>query len=172
MSKPKQAANNPGKAAPKGKTASGARKADAWEFKVFETKQTKEMMENAMSKGKIQFEKLARDAGLNGKEQMDAFLKSGNILFKGYEDAMKTWMGWAQSSAEKNAEAAKALMGCKTLNELAELQSRLAQESFDDFMQGVTKLSELGVKIANDAFSPLNDQISKTVKKAGESLAA
>lgn len=129
-------------------------------------------MENIMTQNKAHYEKLANDASSAGKEGVEALLKSTNIWMKGTEDIMKAYMNFAQESAAKNSEAIKTLLGCKNLNELTEAQNKLAQESFDGFMAGATKLSELSVKLATDALEPINDQVSKTIRKATDSLAA
>ena len=129
-------------------------------------------MENIMTNNKAQYEKITSEAASNGKEGVEALLKSTNIWMKGTEDLMKTYMTLAQESAAKNSEAIKTLLGCKNLNELTEAQNKLAQQSFDGFMAGATKLSELTVKMTTDAMEPINDQVSKTVRKATESVAA
>ena len=134
--------------------------------------ETNKTMETIMTQGKTQFDKLAQDATKSSKQQMDAMMKSGNIFMKGFEDITKTYMSWAQSSAEKNSQAMKALLSCKSINEYTETQNKWIQQNFDDFMAGSTKISELGVKVATDAFEPINDQLSKSIKKAAESVAA
>jgi phasin family protein len=128
-----------------------------------------ETMEKFMSKGKNQFEKLSQDAAAASKEHAEALVKSGNIFAKGFEDFLKTYSALAQGAAERNTQAFKALLGSKTLNEYTETQSRVAQENLDDFLSGVTKLSELTVKIATDTFEPINDQVSKSIKKSQRS---
>lgn len=143
--------------------------ADFRPLKDFQPSQAMEMM---MTKSKEQIEKLSSEAANIGKESMDAWMKSGNVFMKGYEDIFKTCMTIAQKSAEKNGEAFKTLMGCKTVTEYAEVQNRLAQQGFDDFMTGATKISELGIKLATDGFAPINDQLTKAMKKAGETIAA
>lgn len=129
-------------------------------------------METLMTKNKENMEKLSNEAAAIGKESMDAWMKSGSVFMKGYEDMLKTCMGIAQKSVEKNGEAFKTLLACKTVNEYAEVQNRLAQQGFDDFMTGATKISELGIKLASEGFAPINDQVSKAVKKASDAVAA
>lgn len=140
--------------------------------KTAEVFQTHNAMEMTMTKNKEQFEKLSNDAAAAGKEGLDALLKSGSVFAKGYEDMFKACFGLAQKTAEKNGEALKTLLTCKTVNEVVELNSRIAQENFDDLMTGVTRLSELSVKLAADGFAPINDQLTKTIRKAGEAMAA
>lgn len=131
------------------------------------------MMEKTMTTTtKPNFEKLASEANATSKEHVDAFVKSGTLLAKGTEDLLKTYVGLAQASAEKSTEAVKALMACKTLNEFTETQTKLAQDSFENYISGVTKLSELTVKLASSTFEPINTQLSKTMKKATDAVAA
>ena len=125
----------------------------------------KNMERKAMNTNK-QFEKFTQDAANFGQEQVEALVKSGNILAKGMEDILKTCMDIAQANGEKGQEVAKTLMACKTLNELTEVQTKLAQESFDDFMSTATKLSELSIKVATESLEPINDQVGKAMKKA------
>jgi len=129
-------------------------------------------MEEAMAKGKTHFEKFSGEAASLGKENVEALVESGNIFAKGFEGIMKAYVSLAQDVSEKNAEAFQKLMGCKTVNEYAETQNKVAQESFDDFMAGATKLSELGIKLATDAFEPLNEQITRNLSRVTESVAA
>lgn len=129
-------------------------------------------MEKMMTKGQAQFDQMAKDAANNSKENMDAVVKSSNIFMKGFEDLTKTYVSWAQTSAEKNAKAFKTLMGAKTLNEFTDTQNKIAQQNFDDFMTGATKISELSVKVATEAFEPINDQMAKSIKSATDTMAA
>jgi phasin family protein len=164
------------KAVSKRKTAprrtTSAKKAGA-SRKQANTKNTQSIksMEIVMNQGKVKFDKIAQEASKASKENMDVLMKSGNIFFKGYEDVMKTWMSWAQSSAEKNSQAVKTLMSCKTLNELTEAHNKLAQQNFDDWMNGTTKISEQCVKLLTEAMEPINDQFGKAMKSAGGPMA-
>jgi phasin family protein len=133
---------------------------------MFQFSKNNKRMESMMYQGKTQFDKYTQEATRAGKEHADALMESGTILMKGYEDLFKTWLNWAQGSAERSSEAVKELLGCRTLNELAETQSRLAQEGFDDFVAGATRVSELSVKLAADTFEPLGGQLNKNLRKA------
>ncbi len=135
------------------------------------SKKTNKTMEAFMMNGNKEFEKLAQSAQEAGQEQMEALMKSSTILAKGMEDIFQTCLEIAQESGAKNQEAAKALMGCKTLDEFTQAQNKLAQVSFDDFMSGATKVSEMGVKLYTESFAPINDQLGKSIKKAAQAAA-
>lgn len=129
-------------------------------------------MEKIMTKQPFQFDQLAQDAANQSRESMEAFVKSGTIFAKGFEEIIKTAATLTQGAAEKQAEYTKQLMGSKTLNEYAEAQNKIAQSSFDQFMAGATKLSEMSVKVLNEASEPLNEQMTKTMAKANKQMAA
>lgn len=129
-------------------------------------------MEMDLMKPNKQFEKLTQDATALGQDQLDALIKSTAIFQKGLEEIVKVTTQIAQEAGESNASATKALFACKTLNELADAQTKLAQTSFDTFMSNATKLSELSVKVCTDSLAPINDQMGKSIKKASETMAA
>ena len=106
------------------------------------------------------------------REASDAWTKSGTIFAKGIEEMMKACVSQAQSSQEKNANLWQSLMGCKTVNEWAEAQNKLAQESFEEVLNISAQVSEMSVKCIMDACEPLNKQMSQAMKKANDSMAA
>jgi len=101
------------------------------------------------------------------KEGVDALIKAGEIWARGAEDLGKAYFAAAQEAAETNSEAAKALFSAKSFKEIIELQSELARKSFDKTLSESTKLSEMSVKVANEAFQPLQQQFSAVVSKVG-----
>lgn len=130
-------------------------------------------LETNMFKGNNkQFDQFTQDAAVMGQAQVDAIVKSTTIFTKGMEDIMKTCMEIAQEAGEKSQAAAKSVMSCKTINEFADVQTKLAQASFDEFMTNATKISEKGVKLCTDAMEPINDQMGKAIKKASDAMAA
>jgi phasin family protein len=129
-------------------------------------------METMMSTTKNQYEKLTADATAAGRQSYEALTKSNATFAKGFEQISKTLAGIVQDTTAKNTEAFKQLMACKTINEFAEVQNRIAQNNFDAMMTNATKISELAIRVSTEALEPLNDQFSKTIKKASENLAA
>ena len=127
----------------------------------FDFKNMEKIMNN-----QFQFDQFTQDAANQSRENVEAFVKSGEIFAKGFENIMKTAAAMTQTATEKQAEYAKQLMGSKTLNEFAETQNKIAQSSFDQFMQGATQLSEMSVKVISEASEPLNAQMSKAMQKA------
>lgn len=133
---------------------------------------TNQTMETLMNSQKNQFEKFSSEGAEQARQVSDNMMKSSTLFMKGMEQLMKTCMSMAQDSAEKNSEAMKQLMACKTINDFTEAQNKLAQQNFDDMMQNATKLSEICIKVCTEACDPINEQLSKAIKKASEQMAA
>lgn len=127
-----------------------------------------ESMEKIMSSSKNQYEKISADATAASRQGVEAFIKSGTTFAKGAEQMFKTVAEIVQASTERNSAAMKDLLSCKTLNELTEAQNRIAQENFEEVMTASTKLSEMAIKLTTEAFEPINDQVTKSMKKASQ----
>lgn len=129
-------------------------------------------METLMSTQKTQFDKISQDASTVARDAAEACSRSSNMFWKGCESLMKTCMAMTQDCVEKQSSFVKKAMSSKTLNEFTEIQNEAAQENFNDIMSSATKVSEMCIKICTESFEPINDQISKTVKKATDAMAA
>ncbi len=123
---------------------------------------TKEQVEKASA----QFFQSYDEAAAMNKESVDAMVKAGEVLTKGAESVGKAYFDFAQSSAEAGVEASKAMITAKTVKDLVDIQSEFARTSFDNFLAESTRLSEMSVKVANEAFEPLKAQFNAGFEKA------
>lgn len=131
-----------------------------------------QIMEPFMPNNSAQFDQFSNDAMQAIKEGNDAFTKSSNIMFKGFENYIKAFSNVVQETTDKSTAAFKEISQCKTLNEFTETQNVLAQKALEDLISNSTKLSELSVKICSESFEPINEHFTKTYKKASEKMAA
>lgn len=125
-----------------------------------------------MSKTQNQFDKFLKETNDFGTQYTEACTKSSSIFMKGCEEIFGAFFSIAQDSAQKQSKFAKDVMGIKNINEFAEMQNKAAQSSFDDMMNGATKISEISTKILTESAEPVNAQMTKIMKKASESVAA
>ncbi len=132
---------------------------------------TNNAMEKVMTQSTAQFENITQEASDFGRDNVEAFIKSGTIFTKGFEDLFRVSLSLAQSSAEKQSQFMKEAMTTKSLNEWADIQNKIAQANFDDFMAGATKISELSTKLLTEASEPINSQVTKGVNKATKAAA-
>ena len=107
-----------------------------------------------------------------GRENFAAVLRANAALTDGLEAIGKEVMGYARNSFENAAETATALLGAKTFEDVVQLNTDFAKASFERMIEGSTKLSEMGVKVANEALAPFGDRVEATFQKLGKPLAA
>lgn len=129
---------------------------------------TREQLEKASASAFKVYEEVSKFQ----KDNYDAYLAASSIFAKGAENVGKAWMSLTQESLENAAQTAKALLGAKTLREAVDLQSDFAKSNFDKLVAESTKLSELSVKVANEAFAPLNARVNVAVEKMLKPVAA
>lgn len=127
---------------------------------------------------KVQAEKTGAAAargydGLTVLQQsgFDALVRAGEIMARGAEALGKEYFAFAQDAASLNGEAVKAVLSAKSVREVVELQSELVRTNFDKSVGESGKLSDMSIKIANEALEPLHKQISVAVELSMKPLA-
>ncbi len=106
------------------------------------------------------------------QENLDAVVKAGSVMVHGMEIFSRELMTFAQASAEANAAVATRLFGVKSLQEAVDLQNAHARDSFDKTVAETSKLTEMSVKVASEAFEPLQARVNVAVEKLLKSQAA
>lgn len=105
------------------------------------------------------------DAAQTGKDNVEALVKASQIIAKAAEELNKAISTFAQSSLEMNVQAGQALLGVKSLQDLVEVQQELARSSFDHFVAGSSKISDMAMKVTNEAFEPIQSRVNLTIEK-------
>jgi phasin family protein len=123
--------------------------------------QAKEQVEKAQA----QTTKAVADMAAFSKENVDAFVVASTLYAKGFENVGKAWYALTQETVEASAAVAKALLGAKTLKEAVDLQTDFAKTTFDKYVAESTKLSEMSIKVANEAIQPINARVNVAVEK-------
>ena len=116
--------------------------------------------------------KAADDVAAYGKSNVDALIQAGSIFFRGMEELTKSVVGLTQSHVETSMTAAKAFLSAKTLTELTDLQNAYAKTAFDSAVSEATRLSELAIRITNEAIEPLNARVTATMEHLGKPMMA
>ena len=99
------------------------------------------------------------------KENLDAVVEAGKIMAKGMEVLSREVMAFTKESIEANTAAATKLFAVSSVQEAIELQSEFARSNFDKAVAETSKLTEMSVKMANEAFEPLQTRMNLTVEK-------
>lgn len=105
------------------------------------------------------------------RDYMETVIESANAFAKGFEALGNEWMSYAQAAVEDGMATSKALMDCKSVDEAVEIQSGYVSSALDRYLAESTKLSELSVKLANDAIEPLNSGFVVAAREIAQSAA-
>ncbi len=105
------------------------------------------------------------------KANVDAVVKASTVLGKGFESLGRELMDFAQAQFETSVETSRKLFAAKSVNELLGLQTEYARASLDTLLTESAKVTEMGVKVANEALAPIQTQTSATVEKAMKAAA-
>lgn len=116
-------------------------------------------------KVQAQSSKALEDMAKFSKENLDAVVSASTVYAKGFETFGKAFYALSQETVEASAAVAKALLGAKTLKEAVDLQTDFAKTTFDKFVAEGTKLSEMSIKVANEALEPINARVNVAVEK-------
>ncbi|HXZ02230.1 MAG TPA: phasin family protein [Stellaceae bacterium] len=105
-----------------------------------------------------------------GRENMAAVMRANTALSSGWEAIGKEVILYARSSFEQAAETATALLGARTFEDVFQLNSDFAKANLERMIERSAKLSEMGIKLASDAFAPLGSRVEATIHKLGKPL--
>jgi phasin family protein len=129
---------------------------------------TKEQVEKASASAFKSYEDLSKFS----KENLEAYVTAGTTVAKGLETIGRAWVNFTQETFEAGAQVAKALLSAKTLREAVDVQTDFAKTTFDKLVAEGTKVSEISVKVANEAAEPLNARLNATIEKMLKPVAA
>ena len=106
------------------------------------------------------------------KGNLDAFMAASTAAAKGFETLSQQLIAYNQKAVETSVATAKALLGCRTMQDVVELQSDLTRKGIDEWLAEGTKFSELTVNVANQAAEPINSRLTEAVDRFMKPLAA
>jgi phasin family protein len=99
---------------------------------------------------------------------VEAFLKSGQILATGLQDLGKHVAATAQAQYDEAVANAKAFTSVKSVKEVFELQTTLAKTSFEKALAEAGKLTDASVKLAEQVSAPIAARVTVAVEKFGK----
>jgi hypothetical protein len=118
-----------------------------------------------------QFSHLLELAGGNTQNAMErcfhnlqAMTESGTHIADGFRNASAEWMTFTQNSIGRNLDRVTALMGCRSIDECVAVQSELARENLDGFLQSARRTSEISAKSVEEAVRRISQASSATKK--------
>jgi phasin family protein len=110
------------------------------------------------------FQKFTDESQKFGKEGFDAALRSYGELNKGFQVIAAKATDYTKKSFEDATRAFEQLLGAKSIEQAIEIQSAYAKKAYDAWVAEATKLSELYVNLARDAYKPVEQAVKKAPK--------
>jgi hypothetical protein len=96
-----------------------------------------------------------------GKNSMGMALTSFGAWTKGAQAIAVEMVDYSKKSAESSAAAWEKLMSAKSPEKALEVQSQYLRLSYEDFVTEATKLGELYVDLAKQAYKPFEGMLAK-----------
>lgn len=99
------------------------------------------------------------------KEQMEAANKLAASYSKNFQQLAVEATDYSKKSLEQGAAAIEKLLGAKTLDKAIEVQADYAKQAYEGFVAQATKMGELYVAMAKDAYKPFEAVVAKAQAK-------
>lgn len=96
-----------------------------------------------------------------GQKSMDMAMTSFGTWAKSAQAIAVEVADYSRKSVECSVSAWEKLMGAKSLEKAMEVQSEYLKSSYEDFVAEATKLGELYVDLANEAYKPFGAGFAK-----------
>lgn len=116
--------------------------------------------------------KTYEDAVAYNKENVDAFVQANNIMAKGMQDLNKVLFAMAQKNMEETVDLTKKMFGCKSVDDMVKLQSSLLKTNYAKAFDESRKISDMAVKLAEEAAAPIAGRVTVAVEKVTKPIAA
>ncbi len=121
-----------------------------------------------VAKHMVEVLKSAEDFVAFGQGNVEAFLKSSQLLATGLQDLGKHVAATAQAQYEEAVANAKALTSVKSVKEAVDLQSTLAKTAIEKALAETGKLTDASVKLAETVTAPITARVTLAVEKFGK----
>ena len=89
-----------------------------------------------------------------GKGNMEACAACASALTKGFQTIAQETAEFARKSFEKNSEIVERVSATKSLDKAMEVQQGYAKEAYEAFVGQMTKVGELYMATAKEAYKP------------------
>ncbi len=96
-----------------------------------------------------------------GKEGMEMAMSSFGAWSKSAQAIAAEIADYSKKSVEDTTAAWERLLGCKTPEKAMEVQTAYLKSSYEDFVAEATKLGELYVDLAKEAYKPFEGVMAK-----------
>lgn len=101
-----------------------------------------------------------------GKDGFDASVRSFGEVNQGVQAIAATLTEYSRTAFEDGTRAIQQLIGAKSVEQAVGIQSQYAQTAYETYIAQVSKLGQMYVDFARNAYKPVEQAAAKNVKKA------
>lgn len=99
------------------------------------------------------------------KKNLEAVVASVTAATKGAEALSAQAMAYSKTAFETQVNAARALAGAKSVQEVVELQTAFAKGALETYMTELNKMTETVSASVKDSIKPLNERMTAAVER-------
>ncbi len=97
----------------------------------------------------------SRRAAATSTAGAEAAIRTGSSLAEEMRDITRAWTRYAEEVMRQTSEASRALIGCQSLSEMFEIQSRLLRGNVNAFLDQSSEIAEIAGRMATRPFQAL-----------------
>ena len=101
-----------------------------------------------------------------GKDGFEAYVASSSALTKGFQAIAQETAEFSRKSFEKGSSAFEKLSTSKSFDKALEVQQAIAKENYESLVAQMTKLNEMYIATAKEAFKPFEASLAAFGVKA------
>jgi len=98
--------------------------------------------------------KIADDFQKVGKDSFDAAVRSYGDVNKGFQAIVAEVTNYSKKAFEDGTRAFEQLVGAKSVEQAVEIQSQYVKNAYEAHIAQMTKLGEMYISLAQNAFKP------------------
>jgi len=96
-----------------------------------------------------------------GKDGFDAYVRSFGEMNKGLQAIAAEVTDYSKKPFEDSTRVFEQLAGAKSFEQAVEIQSQFAKKAYDTYMAEMSKIGEMYVGLAKDAYKPVEVALNK-----------
>ena len=99
------------------------------------------------------------------KQQMNTISTLASTVTKGFQDIAAESTDYSKKAFAANTEVVEKLLGAKSVETAIQIQTEYAKSAYEGFVAQASKINELIVKLATEAFKPVETAIASVSAK-------
>ena len=108
-----------------------------------------------------ELKKVGQEVQKVGRDGFDATARSFGEMSKGFQAIAAQVTDYSKKAFEDGTRALEQLIGAKSVQQAIEIQSQYAKKAYETHIAEMSKLGEMYVAIARDAYKPVEQVFSK-----------